>query len=93
MSLRDVLDEFRKRPWQKKLLILDIGQISNDRDLGVFANDFTYRLKQELDKNPEPNFAVLCSSAPGQFSWCSNADRRLRLRPLRSRWDEPSQGR
>jgi len=76
MNLKDVLDEFRKRPWQKKLLILDIGQIGTDRDLGVFASDFTYRLKQELDKSSEESFAVLCSCAPGQFSWSSDADRR-----------------
>jgi len=76
MNLKDVLDEFRKRPWQKKLLILDIGQIGTDRDLGVFANDFTFRLKQQLDKSSEDNFAVLCCCAPGQFSWSSDADRR-----------------
>ncbi len=76
MNLKDVLDEFRQRPWQKKLLILDIGQIGNNRDLGVFANDFTFRLKQDLDKNSVENFAVLCSCAPGQFSWSSDADRR-----------------
>ena len=63
MSLTEVLDEFRKRPWQKKLLMLDVGQIGNDRDLGVFANDFTYRLKQELEKGSLENFAVLCSCA------------------------------
>ena len=76
MNLADVLDEFRKRPWQKKLLILDIGQISTDRDLGVFANDFSNRLKQELDKRAPENFTVLCSCAPGQTSWSSDADRR-----------------
>ena len=76
MNLEDVLDEFRKRPWQKKLLILDIGQIGTDADLGVFANDFIYRLKQELDKSTDANFTVLCSCAPGQFSWSSDADRR-----------------
>ncbi len=76
LNLQDVFDEFRKRPWQKKLLILDISQIGTDRDLGVFANDFTHRLKQVLDKSPRENFTVLCSCAPGQFSWSSDADRR-----------------
>ncbi len=76
LNLNDVLDEFRKRPWQKKLLILDISQIGTDRDLGVFANDFTHRLKQELDKSTGENFTVLCSCAPGQFNWSSDADRR-----------------
>ena len=75
-DLADVLDQFRRRPWQKKLLILDIGQVDTDRDLGVFANDFTNRLKQELDKNALENFTVLCSCAPGQASWSSDADRR-----------------
>src|SRR5262249_20176503 len=65
-----------KRPRQKKLLILDVGQIGTDRDLGVFANDFTHRLKHQLDKGPEESFTVLCSCAPGQFSWSSDADRR-----------------
>jgi len=76
MNLKDVLDVFRERPGQKKLLILDVGQISTDRDLGVYANDFIYRLKQELDKSSQENFTVLCSCAPGQSSWSSDADRR-----------------
>jgi len=76
LNLKDVLDELRKRPWQKKLLILDVGQIGTERDFGVFANDFTHRLKQVLDKDSGGNFAVLCSCAPGQFSWSSDADRR-----------------
>ena len=92
MNLKDVLDEFRKRPWQKKLLILDIGQIGTDRDLGVFANDFTYRLKQELDKNSETTSR---SFAPARLASLAGpaTPTALRLRPLRSRWDEPSQGR
>jgi hypothetical protein len=76
MNLKDVLEEFRQRPWQKKLLILDIGQIGTDRDLGVFANDFSYRLKQDLDRSSADSLAVLCSCAPGQLSWSSDADRR-----------------
>jgi len=76
LDLTDVLDEFRTSPGQNKLLILDIRQIATDRNLGVFANDFTYRLKQELDNNSLENFTVLCSCAPGQFSWTSDADGR-----------------
>ncbi len=63
LSLKDILDEFRKRPGQKKLLVLDVGQIGNDGDLGVFANDFTYRLKQKLEQSPDDSFTVLCSCA------------------------------
>ena len=85
MNLKDVLDPFRERPWQKKLLILDIGQIGTDRDLGVFANEFTYRLTQELEKSPEGNFTVLCSCAPGQFELVQRRRPPLGLRPLRCR--------
>jgi hypothetical protein len=74
LDLNDIFDEFRNRPGQNKLLILDIRQIATDRKLGLFLSDFADRLKRELDRRNPENFTVLASCAPGQFSWSSDAD-------------------
>ncbi|WP_435020284.1 hypothetical protein TA3x_001744 [Tundrisphaera sp. TA3] len=61
---------------KSKLLILDAGQVGSDRNLGVYANPFVDRLRAAMAKNPPPNTAILCSCAPGQMSWGSEADGR-----------------
>jgi hypothetical protein len=76
LSVGSLLEALGEAPSRPKLLILDAGQIGSDRNLGIFANDFLYRLAADLkDKGPK-NLAVLCSCAPSQTSWVSEADGR-----------------
>jgi hypothetical protein len=75
LSVERLVDLFGEYPSRKKLLILDAGQVGSDRDLGVFANGFLHRLKSYLETKRPRGLAILCSSAPGQLSWTSEADR------------------
>ncbi|HEX8202320.1 MAG TPA: hypothetical protein VF590_17715, partial [Isosphaeraceae bacterium] len=59
----------------RKLLIVDAGQVGTDRDLGVFANSFTHRLREAIGAKPPKNLVVLTACAPGQISWASEVDR------------------
>src|SRR5262249_53161528 len=60
----------------KRLLILDAGQIGTDRNLGVFGNAFVHRLATLMKERRPRGLLILCSCAPGQVNWTSEADRR-----------------
>jgi hypothetical protein len=57
------------------LLILDAGQVGSDRNLHLFGNVFLAAFKARLRTSQSKGLAVLCSCAPGQTSWESEADR------------------
>ena len=75
LDIREILQACRQRPRQKILLLLDVGGIGSDLDLGLFANDFL-RQVVELESKPTANLGILCACAPYQLSWSSEADRR-----------------
>jgi hypothetical protein len=58
------------------LLILDAGQIGTDRNLGIFGNGFGHRLAAFMREKKPKGLWILCSCAPGQVSWTSEADGR-----------------
>jgi len=70
-ELLDALGDLSSRP---RLLILDAGQVGTDRNIGVFGNGFVHRLATLLRERKPKGLAVLCSCAPGQVSWTSEAD-------------------
>ncbi len=72
-SVLDALNADRARP---KLLILDAGQVTTDRHLGVFGNAFLERFDALLTSHAIPNLAVLSACAPGQEGHASEPDRR-----------------
>ena len=72
--IADVLERLVKRSKGPKLLLLDVGQVSSDRDLGIFGNAFLDRLKELIPKDPD--LAVITSCAPGQSSWESEFEGR-----------------
>jgi hypothetical protein len=74
----DRLDLLQEPPSKggKCLLILDSGQIGTDRNLGVFGNGFVQRLATLMKEKKPKGLLILCSCAPGQVSWTSEADRR-----------------
>ena len=74
----DRLDLLQESPSKggKCLLILDAGQIGTDRNLGVFGNGFVQRLATLMKEKKPKGLLILCSCAPGQTSWTSEADRR-----------------
>jgi hypothetical protein len=74
VTVQALLDLCKAYPNARKLLILDAGQVGSDRNLGVFANGFAWRLKQAMAEQKPRNLAVLTSTAPGQVSWASEAD-------------------
>ncbi len=78
LSADELLDLVSESPAEgaKCLLILDAGQIGTDRNLGVFGNGFVHRLATLMKEKKPKGLAVLCSCAPGQVSWTSEADGR-----------------
>ncbi len=87
-TLRDLLGVFKKARG-KRLLILDIGRSQADCDPGACGDDVVAeldRLARPPDKaEPEKyaawqrewdGFVILCSNAPGQWTWTSDADGR-----------------
>jgi hypothetical protein len=76
LTIDRLIGPFEHGPSRKALLILDAGQVGSDRDLGVFGNGFVAKLKTMLEARKPKGLAVLCSCAPGQTSWASEADRR-----------------
>ncbi|MEA2631070.1 MAG: hypothetical protein QOE66_1289, partial [Chloroflexota bacterium] len=74
--VESLVDLFGEYPSQKKLLILDAGQVGSDRDLGIFANGFLQALKAYLETKKTKGLAILCACAPGQVSMTSELDRR-----------------
>src|SRR5262249_22503198 len=78
LNVEDRLDLLREPPTRggKCLLILDAGQVGTDRNLGVFGNGFVQRLATVMKEKKPKGLLILCSCAPGQVSWTSEADRR-----------------
>src|SRR5207249_1293955 len=70
-ALLDLCDEY---PAARLLLILDAGQVGSDRNLGVFANGFSWRLKEAVAARRPRNLAILTACAPGQVCWASEFD-------------------
>jgi hypothetical protein len=75
LAADEPLDALGDSPSRPRLLILDAGQVGTDRNLGVFGNGFVHRLATLLKERKPKGLAVLCSCAPGQISWASEADR------------------
>jgi len=57
------------------LLILDAGQVGSDRNFHLFGNGFLAVFKARLRGSQPKGLVVLCSCAPGQTSWESDAGR------------------
>ena len=82
IELKSVIEEFKKHPG-RRFLILDLGRIGTNRDLGVFGDDLVKAVKDLVPGDPAEfkkpewrGFSIFCACAPGQWSWTSDADGR-----------------
>src|SRR5262245_19595751 len=72
LEVRKILEELKKLPDKKKLLVFDSTQIASDWRRGILLNQFADGLVKIKDEIASvPNLLVLCASSPGQRSWVS----------------------
>ena len=75
-TLDQWLEQLKKCPAGKKLLILDSGNLLHDVRMGMFVNEFPMLLDDAVRKVDDPNLWVLASHRPLEISQVSRTERR-----------------
>jgi hypothetical protein len=74
IPIPDVLEKLRQSQAKNILLLIDVGHLQSNWELGLLANDFVDQLLRHLENKPLPNLCVLCSAGPYESSWVDSGD-------------------
>ena len=75
-SLAELLGQIAQCRAGKKLVLLDAGDLAYDPRLGVFVNEFSLLLDEEVRRVNDPGLWVLASNRPLEVSHVSESERR-----------------